>query len=147
MTRAVTPVLRSRCSRWPVVQCVAKELDAIQTRMVAILMRARRQEHETMQQFVRRRNQMASRECGRAGRWSAMWFRRVIAWHDHLGRPANAASWPALLLHFRGEELLQRTHAAMGSSSVHAGRTGTRAFPGVVRRRWHDGVAFAKTKL
>ena len=34
-------------------------------------------------------------------------------------------------------------HVSGQWSSVFAGRTGTRVFPGVVHKRWHDGVDMA----
>jgi len=147
MNRAVTPIYKYKCSRWPAQRCIAKEFDKVQNKMLAILMNVPRFPGEQPHEYVRRRNHMASCQARAGQRWSAIWYARVVAWNDHLKRPANARSWAAQTLEFRGRAYLQERRIANHSESSSHGRTCTRSTRGVVHTRWHDGVDFARHQL
>ena len=75
-----------------------------------------------------------------------MWRKRVIDWDAHLNRERNYESWASKTLHFHGKQWLeeQRAHHSVGQwGSLLFGRTGTRAMPGIVHKRWHDGIESA----
>eukprot|EP00969_Alexandrium_andersonii_P144012 6368233-Alexandrium_andersonii.AAC.1 len=70
LERACLPCFRYRCARWPPQKTLAKNVDSLQTRMVAALMRAKPLEGECPADYVARRNCLAATMCRRAGRWS-----------------------------------------------------------------------------
>ena len=118
--------------------------------MVASTLRLPFEAGEDAGDYVRRRGRIARKLCREMGSWSAHWFERARRWDDHLSRRRNADTWAAKLREYRGKHWLMDRRALFappGSSqvSVRAGRTGTRALPGKVHMRWHDGIDFAKT--
>jgi hypothetical protein len=143
--RAVLPVLDYRSTRWPASRQRGAEMDRMQRKMAVIAMRVPMMIGEPVADFCRRRARLAGVHCRQVGLWSIRHATRVLAWRDHLERPANAAAWPAALLHHRGRRWLEQRRLACGSTSVIAGRTGTRAAPDHVHTRWHDGLEYAKT--
>jgi hypothetical protein len=148
LDRAVLPSASCRMSRWPYQVQSAKRIDRTQTKMIRILMNLKMKQDEDPETFVRRRNRAAAHEARRRGCWSTLWRKRVTNWNEHLGRERNQNSWAAKTLHFHGKTWLQeqrRLHAVGQHSSLSAGRTGTRSFPGIVHKRWHDGVDTAMT--
>ena len=117
-----------------------------QTKMTRILMGLRCQSGQDPASFVVGRNRIASRTATDCGCWSDTWRKRVTDWNAHLHREPNQNSWAAKTLHYQGKLWLQeqrRLHAVGQNGSLIAGRTGTRAEPGIVHRRWHDGVDVA----
>ena len=146
LERAVTPGYRFKCTRWPPQRNIALEFDKVQNKMVAVLMRVPRLPGEPAHEYVRRRNHAASCQTRAVGKWSDTWYKRVVNWKDHLERPRNAHSWPAQLLHYRGEGFLQQTRVDNNSASALAGSTRTRAMRGIVHTRWHDGANLAASR-
>ena len=138
LLRAVTPILDFRCSRWPPQATIASELDAVQRKMLATLLRLQPLPYETFKQFSQRRGRAARKLCVEVGLWSKRWFQRVLNWNEHIRRPHNRWTWPAQLVDYKGEAYLIERRAS------HHGRTATRAYSGFPCRRWHDGVSFAK---
>ena len=148
MQHAVLPIASYRMPRWPYQTCSASRLDRTQTKMIGILLGLRRQAFEDTGDFLKRRNRAAAGVARQQGRYSAVWRKRVIDWHSHLGREVNHSSWAAKTLHYKGKAWLQeqrRIHAVGQHSSLIAGRTCTRAAQGVLHRRWHDGVDVAQS--
>ena len=150
LTRATFPQLSFRCSRWPPQSQIASEVDQVQQKMVASLMRLPPLRGEEAPDYVRRRGRLARKVCADCGIWSHHWFTRSIRWDEHLSRPANAHSWASQLREYRGKQWLMDRRASFATAfrsnvSVHAGRTGTRAFRGIVHTRWHDGVDYGRT--
>jgi hypothetical protein len=153
MGRAVLPQLSFRCSRWPPQRQVACEIDHLQQKMTACLMRPSRKPGEEAADYVRRRGRLARKVCVEQGVWSHKWFGRATQWDDHLARPQNFHSWPAKLREHKGKQWLMERRASFAptvasrdsSSSILAGRTGTRSFRGKVNTRWHDGIDFARS--
>jgi hypothetical protein len=151
MSRAVLPQLSFRCSRWPPQRQIGSEVDKIQQKMTASLLRLPREPGEEADSYVKRRGRAARKICSERGLWSNHWFGRSLAWDEHLARPRNFVSWPAKLREYRGRQWLIEQRASFAPSvasrgstaSVFAGRTGTRSFPGKVQARWHDGIDFA----
>lgn len=113
---------------------------SIQTKIIRILMNLKLQPGEDPEAFVRRRNHAAACEARQQGLWSDLWRRRVIDWSEHCGRARNQNSWASKALQYHGKAWLQeqrRLHVVGEFSSLTAGRTCTRSFPGIVHKRWH----------
>ena len=143
LQRSVVPLFDYRNTRWPPHNQLGKEIDQVQRKMVAAITRVPSVPDDSPERYVRRRNSVVKAVCEEMGWWSARHCKRVVAWRDHLQRPANSWSWPAVLYEFRGSDFLARLRAAH-SSNVFGGRTGTRVAPGHVATRWHDSVRFAE---
>ena len=121
----------------------AKRIDKTQNKMIGVLLGLRCKPGEDFATFALRRNREASRVAATCGRWSEVWRKRVINWNSHLGRARNSKSWAAKTLHYHEKTWLQQQrllHLVGQWGSLLAGRTGTRAMPGIVHKRWHDGV-------
>ena len=141
LLRAVVPILDFKCSRWPPQRQIANELNAVQRKMVAILLRLTPTDGETREQFVRRRGRAARQLCLQCGIWSSRWFRRALDWDAHNRRERNDFTWAAKLVDFRAADYLSQRRA------FYNGRTATRSQPGYVSRRWHDGIALARVEV
>ena len=147
LKRAILPIITYRCTRWPFQRKYAKELDKLQSKMVAVMTREVRYPDEELASYIKRRNQMASRLAGRLGRWSHVWARRVVAWHDHLNRSRNAATLVARTFHWHGALWLRTQRLEHGTSAL-AGRTRTRipvSMP--VHTRWEESVRDAESTV
>merc|ERR1711933_107959 len=89
--------------------------------------------------------------CVEQGLWSKRWFQRALRWDDHMSRPRNLRSWPALLRNygdhdwfiFRRSLFTPTESGPFSNFSATAGRTDTRAVRGYVHTRWHDGIRYA----
>ena len=143
LQRATAPVLNFRASRWPPQKTIKVELDRTQRNMVGILLQCRPAPGEPPDVFFRRRARTAKLKCVAVGWWSSCWFKRAIAWDDHIRRLRNAQTWSASLVAWRGASWLQARRSERGASSL-AGRTGTRALSGKVHVRWESGILHAK---
>jgi len=154
LARAVQPQLSFRCSRWPPQRQIATEVDTLQQKMTASMLKLPRLEGEDPASYVRRRGRVARGHCRKQGLWAAHWFARAIAWDDHLTRARNGQTWSGRLRDFRGKEWLKQQRALYvprgfsdaSAASLRAGRTGTRAVRGKVQTRWHDGIDYAKSR-
>ena len=135
MTRTCTPSLAYRCSRWPPQPTIAGELDRIQRKMVAVILRIPRRPDEPINAYCRRRRREAASVCNRLGPWSDLWFRRAKLWDEHIIRGHNPYSWPCLLKPFHDSQWLEEQrmlHNMQGTS--------TRVSPGRPHMRWDEGI-------
>ena len=133
-------------SRWPYQTNAANRIDKTQTKMISILLGLRVQPEEDPAAFIRRRGREARRVANQSGSWSSVWRRQVTNWSEHLNRGRNAKSWAAQTLHYHGKQWLmdqRQIHSVGQWGSLLAGRTCTRVAPGIVHKRWHDGVDVA----
>ena len=154
MSRAVLPQLSFRCSRWPPQRQIGCEVDRLQQKMTASLLRLPPAPGEEAESYVRRRGRAARKICEEHGTWSDHWFGRALNWDEHLARPRNCESWPAKLREYKGKQWLMDRRVSFAptvasrasTASVFAGRTGTMSFRGKVHARWHDGVDFARSR-
>ena len=133
--RAVEPILRFHCPRWPYGVDIARQLDALQRRMYTIALQLPMLDTEEIDDFVRRRGRTVAALQREHGCWSNLWVRLLRSWRDHLGRPANRYTWAAIV-----EGIM--TPADLELRRVHSGHrgTGTRALPGFIRKRWYESV-------
>ena len=104
--------------RWPPQKQIADELDRLQRKMTAILMRVPRHADEPIDFFVRRRGRLAASVCKRHGLWSLHWFDRATKWDDHLSRDRNSHSWPARLRSYRDREWFLQRRIALALEMV-----------------------------
>ena len=142
LERCCKGTLSYRCSRWPPQPTIAKELDHLQARMVAAMLRAPRLPAELPADYCRRRNQLAGSHCKKAGTWSMSWFRRALAWHDHIQRGHSASSWPVLMLSFHDDVWLEEQRFRASNRG-----TNTRVWKGRPAMRWHEGISHARIAL
>ena len=143
LDRSVLPIASYRMSRWPFQVHAAKRIDRTQTKMIRTLIGQRPRPDEDPAGFMIRCNRVAADTARNRGCWSNLWRKRVIDWSSHLHRDQNQSSWASKTLHFHGKAWLQeqrRLHAVGERTSLTAGRPCTRSFPGIVHKRWHDGV-------
>ena len=114
LQRSVAPCLNYRNTRWPPHQQLCREVDQLQRKMLASLMRIPMLPGERPEIFARRRNRTVSARCKENGLWSIDHCRRVTEWRDHILRPANANSWAAMLYEYRGSQwpMKRRAHNA-----------------------------------
>ena len=151
LSKAVTPQLDFRCSRWPPQKQAAAELDNTKRKMTAILLRVSPYPDEAVEDFVRRRGRLSASVCNQQGLWSSHFFHRATKWDLHLSRDRNIQSWPCKLRLFRDRDWFMQRRIELApnngwSASCVAGKTDTRAFRGKVHTRWHDGIHFALSK-
>lgn len=144
LNRTVAPILDDHNTRWSVSPNFLAEIDRVQRRMWAVLLKLRKTPAESPEGFVRRRARTAGQAASAAGLWSIRTAKRITAWEDHLGRAANADSWAAHLLRSRGRQWLQEQRMLHSSLNLQSGRTGTRLLPGKPQTRWHDGAQCAR---
>ena len=142
LQRSVVTGFDYRNTRWPPHRKISSEIDRLQKKMVAGILHIPMSPGESPSDFVKRRGRISSNKCRDLGLWSARHCKRVIAWRDHIQRPANDTAWPARLYQHKGFQWLRERRAERHSSLL-AGRTGTRVAPGHVAIRWHDGVRYA----
>ena len=136
LSRAVTPVLRFRWTRWPFTASRALQLDAMQRRMYGIVLRLERYAYEDIDAFVRRRGRRCAELQKQRGAWSIEWANGIIGWSAHLSRQRNAATWAAMVSSLRTPAELAERRAAHG-------RPGTRVTGGYMCRRWFESVSDA----
>ena len=137
LDRAVLPVLHHRDTRWPPSKQRCQDIDRMQRKMVAAILRPPMLSGECPADHARRRNRLASAQIAKAGPWRINHYQRVLAWDAHCRRSRNKNSWASMLLDVRGESWLaeRRAHCRMG--------TETRVNRGAPATRWHEGVRFA----
>ena len=139
LNRCCKAIFAYRCSRWPPQPTIAKEVDTLQTRMMASILRTARLPGELAPDYCKRRNKLAATECRQLGRWSVHWFRRALAWDEHLVRGHSRQSWSVLLNKFHDHIWLEEQRLV---SSMQG--TGTRIGRGRPSMRWQDGVLHAR---
>ena len=136
MNRVCTPALSYRCSRWPPQPTIAQELDRVQRKMVAVLLRTPRRPDERLDSYFRRRRREAASVCHRLGPWSDLWLKRAQEWDAHIIRAHNPYSWPSLLKRFHDAEWLEDQRMLSNMQG-----TSTRTSPGRPHMRWDEGIA------
>jgi len=144
---SVASVINFRNTRWPVGKTICKQIDICQRKMIAALQRVPPYPYEDPAHYNRRRGKEAAKLAEQHGRWSNKYMQRVIDWHRHLQRHQGIHYWPSALYSYHGEDWLRNQRLIAGSTSLFAGRTGTRAQPGPVVTRWEDGYRAAEKFL
>ena len=140
----VLPVLMFRASGWPFQESLAKAIDKVQIRMIAILQPVPRLTTEPDAEYHRRRCRMAGTLAHRQGLWSTVWAKRVVSWHGHVERNHIKTMWSKNLMAFHDERWLQSQRSLYAPSSsaalrpwtVFGGRTSTRSKRGAPPPRW-----------
>ena len=152
LRRCVACIAAYRMSRWPPQEQIARELDNVQARMSALILRLRPHPFEEFEAFCRRRGRAARAQCREQGLWSDYWFSRAVAWDEHMTRhPETIATVFRNYRDITWLEARRSTFANAGSLrqrswTLQAGRTGTRAAAGFVAQRWQSGIRFAKRR-
>ena len=141
VSRAVWPILRFRCGRWPFSPTMAQAMDAWQQHLYALVLRIPKLSIEEPGEYNRRRYKLARSHCTKVGWWSREWSLLVREWNAHMERHPEHWGYP-LLAYKDGPWLMARRLAASVGSAL-AGSTGTRAAVGHPCQRWHDGIGAA----
>ena len=144
LNRYIWPLLAYRCSGWPVNTLLSKSIDAIQLKMVALLLRVAPWPDEAMPSFYRRRAKSASALIAATFKWSDAHMRRFVKWHQHCVRNSSNRSFNLSLIQFRDDDWLQRKREpfvplftiSARAFTKYAGRTGTRSSRGGPPTRW-----------
>lgn len=71
-------------SRWPFSLTKAKSLDRVQRKMVGIIVNISVHPEESRESFWRRKNTLISSFIPKHRRWSAIWAKRSVCWHEHV---------------------------------------------------------------
>ena len=106
---------------------------------------------EPIDEYIRRRAHMSSKELGKQVKWSWKVAGRILEWDAHLERN-RAQSWAGWLRNWKGDLWLQARRALLNGASktriVLAGTTNTRGGGrGIPSIRYHDSVRFAVSHL
>ena len=139
LDKFVLPIFRYRWTRWPYQVTMAAQLDALQRRMIGIVLSLRKLTDETPECFVRRRGRASAHVQRTTGQWSKKWA-AVVSWHEHVHRPRNNKAWIAGILHIRTPQELAFRRASTG-------RPQCRSLPGFIRHRWFESVEAARSHL
>ena len=139
LDRCCRSVLSYRCSRWPPQSQIAQELDRVQSKMMAAILRIPRRPAEQAADYCHRRNREARARCSEIGPWSAHWFARAIDWEDHIARAHQPLCLSVLLRSFHDGQWLDEQRISRNLQG-----TGTRIAPGRPCMRWHDGIEHAR---
>ena len=137
-------------SRWPHRVHAAKRLDKTQTKMIGSFLGMKLQPGDDPAAFGMRRNRAVAKIASQRRKWSSHWRKQVTNRNAHLNRPRNHDSWASQTLHYHGKRWLQeqrRTHCVGQRGSMLAGRTCTRAMPGIVHRRHGTTVLMLQRKF
>ena len=101
LTRAVAFAFDYRNIRLPPHQTIGQEVDTVQCKMAASILRTQRLPGEEAVEHCCRRNRAAGQLCVTVGLWSARWFARAAAWNNRLrlfmGCHAHCLSWEAVV--------------------------------------------------
>ena len=152
LRRCVACIAAYRMSRWPPQAQIACEIDDVQARMSALIIKLRPRPLEEFEAFCRRRGRVARAQCREQGLWSDFWFSRAVAWDDHMTRhPETIAT---VFRNYRDITWLEARRSTFANVSSlrqrswtpQAGRTGTRAAAGFVAQRWQSGINFARMR-
>ena len=146
LTPTCRTVLDFRAPRWAPCIKLCKDLNALQNKMLAILLRSRPLPLEVPPAFARRRGREAAVLARAMGQWGPRQADRARSWFDHLLRRPQGPTWPALLLQWKNSDWFREQRVAAGSLAT-AGRTRTRAAAGPVPTRWEEGVRLQRARL
>ena len=140
LNRVALPVILFHCLLWPWSQTTARRIDALQSHLIARLLRLPERDDEPRHTYWQRRSRAAGDLARRLGTWSDNWSNRVRGWLDHLQR--HQTCWVARLLQTRDSTWLQerRTAHLTRAHTATAGRTHTRVIQQRVQRRYETGL-------
>ena len=168
LCRGLGPIFLHAAQVWPPQHVLAMKVDSLQRRFIGSAIGIFKLPCEPFKDFLSRRSRAASRLIeSQEAWWTKKWFRRAVSWDDHCRRDlerqrialdpdVNAAliatnfAWPPQLLDWKGEAFLsaRRTFFFRDSAwTALSSATRTRVGRAKVQRRWHEGVAFAKSRL
>ena len=130
----VFPIINFRLSRWPFSIAKAKILDRVQRRMVGVIVNISVMPEDSKESFWRRKNKVISSLIPWHCRWSAIWAKRIVCWHEHVQRNTAGACWAHKLFSFRDPQALADLR------TLNYGRPDVRAASGFTSIRWYEAV-------
>ena len=128
LSKSTLPHLVGHAVRWPFTKSRADLVDGLQRRMLSALLIVPAHDTDTSEEYVRRRNREVSKVQRSLGKWSQVWAKLQVGWHEHVSRERNSWSWAAQILTIRPPEELEERRIDFGRvrTRVHAGWTCSR---------------------
>ena len=125
-------------------ETIAAELDATQTKMLAIISPCPKGIDEELPAYFRRRAREARKLAQNEGLWSECWKERFSNWTQHILR--HPESHAGALIQFKDSQWLRNQRAIHANTfslrrhawTTTAGRTDTRTRPAKVQPRWQE---------
>ena len=145
MRRTVDSVLRFHINAWPFCRVRAKQLDQLQSAMVAKFVRLPPTPIESAADFHNRRSMYAARLIGGENRWGKIWADGTVSWYEHVLRHETMSAHQ--LLKFRSEDWLSTAISREFVERAVTSKTSTRARPGKPCVRFEAGIEDANRYL
>ena len=142
LSTMVFPIISFRCTRWPWTKTRARRLDAVQRKMIYIVLGIQKYATESPSEFAIRKNRFVSREIGKEDKWSVLWAKRVVSWSEHVSRNTAGACWSSAIAHFRDAADLASRRAQNSS-----GRPQVRISAGFTSKRWYESAEECKAYM
>ena len=139
MDRTVSPVVLYRSIRWPASTKTVNAVHSLQTQMIRILMATRKNELESVEAFVIRRNAAVGR-IAKQRSWREITIKRQRNWQEHLIRDRNWQSPASKLLRWHNTEWLEWQRILHRPHSRASG-TGSRLIWGPPLPRWEESLS------
>ena len=151
LSRTVLSAITWLFGRWPLQKSVSAELDQLQSRFLGILSKCRRDTHESLDSWFKKRQRVGRALAGKIGFWSDVWRKRVLDWEAHICRSdgrnhvhCKMRKWHDLdWLQDKRLQFVAANGVSWGRNTPLAGRLGTRKASGQPQPRWGEGVALA----
>ena len=151
LSRTVLSAITWLFGRWPLQKSVSAELDQLQSRFLGILSKCRRDAHESLESWFKKRQRVGRALAGKIGFWSDVWRKRVLDWEAHICRSdgrnhvhCKMRKWHDLdWLQDKRLQFVAANGVSWGRNTPLAGRLGTRKASGQPQPRWGEGVALA----
>ena len=89
----VFPIINFRVTRWPFSVARAKTLDRVQRKMVGVIINISVMPEESKESFWRRKHKLINSLIPKHCRWSAIWAKRIVCWHEHVQQNGAGACW------------------------------------------------------
>ena len=145
LSQHVLSIARARWSRWGYSSELAKYLDSLQARMIAILIDAKPMPLEPFEAFCQRRLRQAGTVMAKHGKFSSVWASDVCNWHKHIVRAHDSTDWCNQLLLHKRLSFIDSCRILFSSNGNR--RTRTRRRIGGVAIRWETGFLKARDFL
>ena len=156
--RVVVATILAYCSALNPSKSAMDSIDHLQHNIAAMILRVPRNVDETDETYFGRRRAMArAHPHVLANRWSRIWARQTISWHDHLCREHTRQdmnnicnivdtrwSWAAQLTtpcYYSWLAQIRSRESAAGESRLR------RRVLSQVKPRWDDAVRYARQRL
>ena len=105
--------------------------------MFGVIARTQKHLDESLRAFVGRKNRLLNETIPQHQRWSFVWAKRVVSWHEHVLRNTNGACWSSQIAAHRNAGELANLRR------LNNDRPAVRCAAGFTAKRWYEAVADA----